>query len=134
RCKTWENKSDAGLAEAIANDHGLTPAATAPGPTYDVVQQWNVSDLAFLRERARLIQAELWVQDDTLHFKNRGARGGNQLTLISGNELIECQLRADLAHQRTGAAVSGYEASKREKIEKKGAESDVRAEAPNGRI
>ena len=39
------------------------------GPRYDVVQQLNQSDLAFLRERARLVQAELWCDGRTLHLK-----------------------------------------------------------------
>ena len=63
RMKTYENLSDAGIAESIANEHGLAVEANADGPTYKVVQQWNQSDLAFLRERARLIQAELWLAD-----------------------------------------------------------------------
>ena len=66
---------------------GARPAGRrrAPtGPTYKVVQQWNQSDLAFLRERARLIQAEVWFDDDTLCFKTRGNRTGTTLTLVQG--------------------------------------------------
>src|SRR5579872_436624 len=57
--KTWENMSDADIANAIASNNGLSADTAADGPTYKVVQQWNQSDLAFLRERARLIQAEV---------------------------------------------------------------------------
>lgn len=66
RMRTYEEMSDAEIAEEIANEHGLSSQTDAEGPTYDVVQQWNMSDLAFLRERGRLIQAEPWVQGDTL--------------------------------------------------------------------
>ena len=49
---TYRNMSDADVARAVAGRHGLTPRLDAAGPTYDVVQQVNQSDLAFLRERA----------------------------------------------------------------------------------
>src|SRR5690606_17134579 len=86
RMRTWENVSDADLASAIAAEHGLGAQADARGPVYDVVQQWNVSDLAFLRERARLVQAEVWLHDDTLHFRQREHREATALTLVRGNE------------------------------------------------
>ena len=69
RMKTYENVSDADIAQTIAQEHGLAAEADAPGPTYDVVQQWNQSDLAFLRERARLLQAEIWIRRTNCTFK-----------------------------------------------------------------
>ena len=63
---------DAEIARDIAREHGLDADVDADGATYDVVQQFNQSDLAFLRERARLIQAELWCTGSTLHFRTRG--------------------------------------------------------------
>ena len=51
RMKTYENKSDAQIAAAIADEHHIQAEASAEGPTYKVVQQWNQSDLAFLRDR-----------------------------------------------------------------------------------
>jgi len=88
RMKTYKEMSDADIASQIANEHGLSADCTAVGPTYDVVQQWNQSDLAFLRERARLIQAEVWIADDTLHFKSRDQRTGTELTLVQGNHIL----------------------------------------------
>ena len=133
-CTTHVNRTDAGIAEDIARRHGLGADAQAEGPRYDVVQQWDQSDLAFLRQRARLLQAELWVRDGVLHFKTRDKRQCSQLTLTAGNELVEVQLRADVAHQRTGAVVSGYEAKRREAIDKAAAPTVVRDEAPVGRL
>jgi phage protein D len=124
RMKTYEDVTDADIAESIASEHGLTADTDADGPTYEVVQQWNQSDLAFLRERARLIQAELWVSDNTLHFATRPNRSATELTLVLGYDLIEACARADLAHQRTSIAVSGYDATNREGITEE-AESDV---------
>ena len=132
RMKTYENMSDADIASAIASEHGLTPAVDADGPTYDVVQQWNMSDLAFLRERAREIQAEIWVEDETLHFKSRSKRTATELTLVQGNHLVSVRARADLAHQRTKVKVSGYDATQREHIDEEAGSDAIQAEVSEG--
>lgn len=132
RMKTYENVSDADIASAIAAEHGLTPAVDADGPTYDLVQQWNMSDLAFLRERARRVQAEIWMEDETLNFKSRSNRTTTELTLVQGNHLISLRARADLAHQRTKVKLSGYDASQRERIEEEAGEDAIQAEVSGG--
>jgi phage protein D len=131
--KTYENVTDADVASAIASEHGLTPSVSADGPTYDVVQQWNVSDLAFLRERARLVQAEVWIQDDTLHFESRQNRTASSVTLVQGNHLIAAQIRADLAHQRTKVKVSGYDAKERDTIDEEATGDAIQAEVSGGK-
>jgi len=133
RMRTYKNVSDADLASRIASDHGLRADAQVDGPTYDVVQQWNQSDLAFLRMRGRLLQAEVWVDDGTLHFATRGSRSGTDLSLTIGFDLMKCELRADLAHQRTKVAVTGYDASQRERINESAEGTVVDGEAGGGR-
>ena len=133
RFKTYENVTDADIARQIANEHGLTPDVAADGPTHDVVQQWNVSDLAFLRERARLLQAEVWLNDTTLSFKTRDQRSGVEVTLVQGNHLLRLEARADLAHQRTAAKISGYDVAERDKIDKSADSGAIQSEAGSGR-
>ncbi|MEQ1545835.1 contractile injection system protein, VgrG/Pvc8 family [Methyloglobulus sp.] len=131
--KSFENMSDADIVQAIATEHGILAETDADGPTYDVVQQWNVSDLAFLRERARLIQAEIWFQDDKIYFMTRTKRTATELTLVRGNELIEIEVRADLAHQRTKVKFSGYDAQERDRIEEEAGSNTIDAEISGGR-
>lgn len=133
RVKTYENASDADIARAIAAEHGLAAVADADGPTYDRVQQWNQSDLAFLRERARLIDAELWLADGTLHFQPRANRAAPALTLVQGNQLLELELAADLAHQRTRVQVSGFDAAQRDGIDEDAGDDAIAAEITSGR-
>jgi phage protein D len=133
RMRTYTNISDAGIARAIAQKHSLEATATASGPTYDVVQQLNVSDLAFLRERARLVQAEVWVRRGTLHFESRSSREGTSITLVRGTQLLDVRLRADLAHQRSAVHVSGYDAQQRAVIDETIEGSVIRSEASGGR-
>jgi phage protein D len=134
RCKTWLDVSDEDIARALAGEHGLTAEVDAPGPTHKVVQQFNQSDLAFLRERARLLQAEIWLDDGTLHFATRERRPAPEIVLINGNQLLRLRARADLAHQRSEVHVAGYDVQQREPIDESADSSAVRAEAGGGRL
>jgi phage protein D len=133
RMRTYEEMSDADIASEIAAEHGLSPDVDADGPVYAVVQQWNMSDLAFLRERARLIQAEIWIDEETLYFKTRDRRNATQLSLIRGTDIISVQACADLAHQRTRVQVSGYDAQQRSVIDEEAGADTIQAEITGGR-
>jgi uncharacterized protein len=133
RSATYRKMSDGDVARAVAGRHGLTPEIAAGGPTYDIIQQVNQSDLAFLRERARLVAAELWSLDGTLHFATRDQRAGIAVTLTRGNELQSVTIRADLAHQCSSVHVSGYDARQRAAIDAKAPASTIQAEIAGGR-
>lgn len=133
RSHTYEDMSDADIAREIAGEHGLQPRVDADGPSYDRIQQWNMSDLAFLRERARLLQAEVWVEGEDLHFKTRDRRDGSRLILIRGRDIIRIEARADLAEQRTAVRVSGFDASRREAIDERAGPELIEAEVSGGR-
>ncbi len=133
RMKTYEDMSDADIAADIAGEHGLTPQVEVDGPTYDRIQQFNMSDLAFLRERARLLQAEVWVDGSELHFKTRDRREGAEVTLIRGTDLIAAKISADLAHQRSSVRVSGYDANDRQVIDEEAGSEAIAGEVTTGR-
>ncbi|RZT17527.1 phage protein D [Kribbella sp. VKM Ac-2569] len=133
RMRSYPRTTDAEVARRIAQDHGLDADVNVDGPTYDVLQQVNQSDLAFLRERARLMQAELWCTGRTLHLSDRAKRQGTRLTLVHGNELLAVRLTADLAHQRTDVAVSGYDARTKDVIDEHAGAATIHAEAAAGR-
>lgn len=127
--RTFENVSDGDLVGQIAAGHGLSPQADLQGPTWPLVQQWNQSDLAFLRERARRLAAEVWVADGALHVATRDRRGGNSVTLIQGSSLVQARLRADLAHQRSKVVVGGFDDAGQDAIDEEAAGAEVAAEA-----
>lgn len=133
RMRTYSNVTDAEVAQQIAMDHGLQIEVAADGPRFKVLQQVNQSDLAFLRERARLLQAEIWCTGRKLHFTARSRRQGTALTLVQGNELLTVRLRADLAHQRSEVVVTGYDASTRSVINERAGAESIDAEAARGR-
>ncbi|MEW9553376.1 phage late control D family protein [Nonomuraea sp. NPDC050783] len=133
RMRTYRDMTDADLAREVADAHGLKADVAAEGPRYDVVQQLNQSDLAFLRERARLVQAELWCTGDELHFRTRARREGTSLTLVYGDHLLSARLCADLAHQRDSVVVTGYDAAREGGLQERAGPEAVEAEVTGGR-
>jgi phage protein D len=111
RTRTFENVTDSDVFNQIANDHGLSPTVDVNGPTYKVLAQVNQSDLAFMRERARTIDAELWMSGNTLNARTRSNRNGGNLQLTRGSDLREFRVLADLATQRTSVTVNGWDVS-----------------------
>lgn len=133
RSRTFTKVSEADLVRQLAGEHSLTPDVSVNGPTYDVVQQANESDLAFLRRRLALVAAELWVTDRTLHAATRDQRRGPAVKLVRGSTLLDVNLRADLAHQCTSVRVSGYDASQRDRIDADAPSSTIQSEVSGGR-
>lgn len=132
RFKTYEDVSDADLAQQIASQHGLSAATDVSGPTFALVQQWNQSDLAFLRERARRLAADVWIADDKLHMATRDQRNGNAVTLIQGGNLMRVHLAADLAHQRSKVVIGGFDDANQQSIDEEADSTAVAAEVPGG--
>ncbi len=133
RTRTFEDSTDADAMNAIISQHGLTAAIDVDGPTHRVLAQVNQSDLAFLRERAAAVDAELWLDDRTLHIQARARRDAGGVTLTYGAELLELTLLADLAHQRSAVKVSGWDVAGKEAIDVEAGESVLSSELSQGR-
>ena len=128
RTRTFADVSDADVMRTVAADHGLSPSIDVSGPTHKVLAQVNQSDLAFLRERARAIDAELWMTGRTLNAKSRSNRSGAALRLAFGHELREFSALSDLAGQRTSVSVSGWDVSSKSAFTHEASESAVGGE------
>jgi phage protein D len=133
RMRTYTKVTDGDIAGAIAREHGLQSKVDVDGPRYRVVQQINQSDLAFLRERARLVEAEIWCDGQTLHMASRPKRTGTELALVQGGTLLAARICADLAHQRSAVTITGYDASTRDTIEERIGNEAIAAEITAGR-
>jgi phage protein D len=128
RTRTFDDVSDSDVFNCIAGDHGLSPSVSVTGPNYRVLAQINQSDLAFLRERARAIDAELWMEGSTLNVKSHANRGGNPIELGYGRNLHAFNVLADLAQQRTSVAVNGWDVAGKSGLQYEAAESAVSSE------
>jgi phage protein D len=132
RTRTWENVSDADVVQQIAGDHGLTPDVDVQGPRHTVIAQVNRSDLAFLRDRARAIDAELSMDDRTLSVRSHSARGGAPLRLALGRGVRSFTVTADLAGQRTGLDVTGWDVAAKEALQESATDAVLGSELKGG--
>ncbi|HEY6411505.1 MAG TPA: hypothetical protein VIY29_28950, partial [Ktedonobacteraceae bacterium] len=135
RTRTFEDVSDEDVINQIAQEHSLTTDVNLNGPTYKALAQVNLSDLAFMRERARSINAELWVEDKKLFARSRTDRAsavGDPIDLAYGVNLLSFSVRADLAHQCTELGVGGWDVAAKEAIEETSEESAISAELKSG--
>ena len=128
RTRTFEDVSDSDVFNQIANDHGLSPSVSVTGPTYKVLAQVNQSDLAFLRERARSIDAELWMEGSTLNAKPRTSRSSGAFEMSYGKKLREFCVIADTAGQRTSVTVGGWDVAAKSELKFEATESVIGGE------
>ncbi len=127
RTRSFEDVSDADAIRQVASQHGLTAQVDVDGPTHRILAQVNQSDLAFLRERAAAVDAELWIDNRTLYVQARSRRSSGSVTFTYGKDLLEFSVLADLAHQRTAVRVTGWDVREKETIEEEAGVSVIRA-------
>jgi Bacteriophage probable baseplate hub protein len=128
RTRSFEDLTDADVIRRIASDHGLTADVSADGPTYKMLAQVNQSDLAFLRERARSIDAELWMDDAKLSVKTRAIRRGSAIELTMAQQLQFFTATADLATQRTSVTANGWDVGGKSRLQHEAEESVIQGE------
>jgi phage protein D len=128
RTRTFNDVSDSDVFDQIAGDHGLQASVRVSGPTHKVLAQVNQSDLAFMRERARSIEAELWMDGSRLNVQTRANRQGATLELGHGNKLREFKVIADLAVQRTSVTVAGWDVSSKSEVKHEATDSVIGGE------
>lgn len=128
RTRTFEQASDADVISQIASEHSLTADVSVSGPTHEILAQLNQSDLAFVRERARAVDAEVWVEGSTLFAKPRASRDGGSVKLQHGKDLLELSVIADLSEQRSSVTVSAWDVAAKEAIAEKAEQSAISAE------
>lgn len=131
RTRTFPDASDSDVVNKIASDYGLQANVDVTGPTYKVLAQVNQSDLSFLRERARSIDAEIWLDDRTLFCKMRSRRNNGTVKLNYGGELREISVIADLAGQRTSVSVNGWDISSKSAMTYEATDQAISSELNN---
>jgi phage protein D len=128
RTRAFADSSDSDVFNRIASDHGLSPSVDVTGPTHKILSQVNQSDLAFMRERARAIDAEVWMTGSTLNARSRTGRGSGTLELTYGGNLREFSVTADLAQQRTSVTVGGWDVAGKQAVKFEATDSVVSGE------
>lgn len=132
RTRTFEDVTLTDVLETIATDHGVELQIDIDSPDYKTLSQFNQSDLAFIRERARLVDAEVWMEGNNLFVQSRARRKVSVLELTYKQRLHEFSVLADLAHQRTSLSVSGWDVEAKEQLAVGTDKSSVESELEGG--
>jgi phage protein D len=133
RTRTFENITDADVIRQVASQQGLTAQVEVEGPTHRMLAQVNQSDLAFIRERAASVDAQIWIDNRTLYAQSRSRRNSGEVTLTYAQNLIEFSVMADLSHQRTSVRVSGWDVGGKQAIDEEATDAAISAELNGGR-
>lgn len=91
------------------------------------VYQHNVTDAAFLKERARRIDYELYVDGNTVHFHPPRDRSPRTVVLTWGESLVSFVPQLNLDSQLTGVTVRAWNPRTRSVIEYATTDADFRA-------
>ncbi len=132
RTRCFESTTDADLMQRIAGEHGLQTDVNLPGPTWPLVVQANESDLAFLRRRALVADADLMLLGGKLSAQARSARRTPPLRMTQGGALRRFEVCADLAHQRTALTCAGWDVAAKQALAAEATSSAVANEASGG--
>jgi len=132
RTRCFERVSDADVLNQIANDHGLQTDINLSGPTWPLLVQANESDLAFLRRRMLVADADLVVADGKLTAQPRPSRPRPAMTLVHGGTLRRFHVAADLAHQRTSLHCTGWDVANKQAVSEEATASSLGNEASAG--
>ncbi|HWI66149.1 MAG TPA: contractile injection system protein, VgrG/Pvc8 family, partial [Symbiobacteriaceae bacterium] len=129
RTRGFEEMSDSAIISQVIGDAGLTASVSVTGvEQHALVVQLNQSDLAFIRDRARAVDAEVWADGTTVNVKSRSDRATAEVTLAYGEELLEFSVLADLAGQRSEVRVTGWDVTSKTAISSAATDSVISSE------
>jgi phage protein D len=109
RTKTWDVPSLGELVTQIARQLGLTPQVPGLDASIGIQQQFNESDLYFLRRILARYDADLQVVGEELHAAPRSQIQRNAIQLDMNSRLREVRILADLSHQVTQVTTTGWD-------------------------
>jgi uncharacterized protein len=128
RTRTFEHMCDADVIARLASDHGLSLDVDGGGPAHECIVQANQDDLSFLLERAEAANAEVIMEDDTLHVHRRRSPPATSVPLVQGRNLRWFSVVADLSEQRTAVVAAGWDAIRAEVSSREASATSIAAE------
>jgi uncharacterized protein involved in type VI secretion and phage assembly len=114
--RTFQQMTDADVVQRIASDAGLQADADATSTQHEYLIQDNLSDFAFLAERALLAGMNLSVDDQTVRFKGSNAPPPQTVQLDWDKGLLRFSARVTSADQVGEVEVRGWDPEQKEAI------------------
>lgn len=115
KTRSFLQMTDSDIAGRIAQDAGLRIQSDSTQQVHEHVIQDNQTDWEFLVSRARRVGFRVYVEDDTLHFKQLPSSSA-QVTLEWAADLLEFNARLTTAQQVSEVMVHGWDPANQEQI------------------
>jgi len=109
RTKNWDNTTLAQVVRRVASDLGLTPVVDGLDTNVSTQQQFNESDLVFLRRLLARYDADLQVVGTELHAAPRDRAQRGTVELAMNSQLREVRVTSDMAHQASQVTAAGWD-------------------------
>ena len=109
RSKTWDKTTLADIVQQVSNNLGLTPVVDGLDNSVGTQQQFNESDLRFLRRLLARYDADLQIVGAELHASPRAQAQRNTIELAMNSQLREVRVLADLSHQVSQVTATGWD-------------------------
>ncbi|HEX7028030.1 MAG TPA: hypothetical protein VF268_12375, partial [Gammaproteobacteria bacterium] len=132
RTRSFADTTVGNVISQVAGAYNLATDIDIDTTQFSLLTQVNQSDLAFIRECARNIDAEVWIEDQTIKAKTRAGRRRNEITFSFGQRLLEFSVMADLARQRTALEVSGWDVASKSAVKERSENNALQNELDGG--
>jgi phage protein D len=109
RTKNWDSTTLSAIASQVANNLGLTPVVDGLDTNVNTQQQFNETDLHFLRRILARYDADVQIVGTELHASPRSQTQRNLMELDLNSQLKQVRVIADLAHQVTQVTATGWD-------------------------
>lgn len=109
RTKNWDAATLTQIAQKVASNLGLTPVLDGLDANIGTQQQFNESDLHFLRRLLARYDADLQIVGAELHASPRSEAQRNSIEIDWNSQLKEVRVIADLTQQVTQVTATGWD-------------------------
>jgi phage protein D len=109
RTKNWDSATLTQIAQQVATNLGLTPVLAGLDTNIGTQQQFNESDLQFLRRLLARYDADVQIVGTELHASPRSQAQRNSIEIDLNSQLKEVRVIADLSHQVTQITATGWD-------------------------
>jgi uncharacterized protein involved in type VI secretion and phage assembly len=93
KSRAFANMSDSDVARRIAGEYGLDADIDATGDVHEHTMQHGETDYAFLRRIAGRVGYDVWITDQTFHFKKKPKGRPDPPKLAWGENLLDFRVR-----------------------------------------
>jgi phage protein D len=109
RTKSWDSTTLGAIATQISTNLGLSPMVNDLDTNIDTQEQFNETDLHFLRRLLARYDADVQIVGTELHASPRSQIQRNQIEMDLNSQLKQVRVIADLAQQVTKVTATGFD-------------------------